>query len=54
MKQDKTPRNKQGQRHGYWEKYYSNSQLFFKGNFINGKQDGLWIWDNYKKIDFYL
>ena len=27
---------------GYWEYYYSNGQLMFKGNYINGKRDGYW------------
>jgi antitoxin component YwqK of YwqJK toxin-antitoxin module len=42
MKKDINSRNKQGQRHGYRECYYSNGQLMFKGNYINGKQDGCW------------
>ena len=29
-----------GNRHGYWETYYSNGQLFFKVKYVNGKQDG--------------
>jgi antitoxin component YwqK of YwqJK toxin-antitoxin module len=42
MKQNKTPRNKQGHPHGYWEFYYLNGQLCYKGNYINGKLDGYW------------
>ena len=40
--QDKTPINEKGQRHGYWETYYSNGKPHYKGNFINGKLHGLW------------
>jgi antitoxin component YwqK of YwqJK toxin-antitoxin module len=25
-----------------WELYYSNGQLNFKGNYVNGKQHGYW------------
>ena len=39
---DIKPYNKKGQAHGYWEQYYSNGQLSYKGNFINGKKDGYW------------
>ena len=41
-KKNKTPLNKKGQPHGFWEKYYDNGQLFSKGNFVNGKADGYW------------
>jgi antitoxin component YwqK of YwqJK toxin-antitoxin module len=48
MKQDKAPKNKQSQPHGYWESYYLDGQLWFKGNYINGKKDGWWesYWRN--------
>jgi antitoxin component YwqK of YwqJK toxin-antitoxin module len=46
--------NNQGQPHGYWEVYYSSGQFWYKGNCINGKQDGFWMWNNYKELDFYL
>ena len=39
---DITPRNENGERHGYWEPYYNNGQLMYKGNFVNGKQHGYW------------
>jgi hypothetical protein len=37
-----------GNRHGYWEDYYSNGQLDYKGNFVNGKPHGYWeeYWSN--------
>jgi antitoxin component YwqK of YwqJK toxin-antitoxin module len=34
--------NEKGQKHGYWEDYYSNGQLESKGNYVNGKRDGYW------------
>jgi antitoxin component YwqK of YwqJK toxin-antitoxin module len=42
MKQDKMSRNKKGQPHGYWECYWPNGELWYKGNYISGKPDGLW------------
>ena len=37
---DKKPFNKDGQKHGYWERYYSNGDLGYKGNYINDQHDG--------------
>ena len=37
-----TPINDKGERHGYWEVYYSNGQLYTKGNYVNGKPHGSW------------
>ena len=34
-------RNKEGNRHGYWE-YYENGNLFFKGHYDNGIMIGYW------------
>jgi antitoxin component YwqK of YwqJK toxin-antitoxin module len=34
--------NDKGQKHGYWEDYWSNGSLFYKGNFINGERSGHW------------
>ena len=34
--------NKDGQRHGLWEKYWDNNQLMYKGVYVNGKKHGLW------------
>jgi antitoxin component YwqK of YwqJK toxin-antitoxin module len=40
---DITPRNEQGESHGYWEWYYfDNGQLCYKGNFVNGKRHSYW------------
>ena len=37
-----------GKRHSYWEKYWSDGQLFSKGNYIHGKLCGYWevYWDD--------
>ena len=34
--------NENGQRHGYWEDYWYQGQLWFKGYYVNGKLDGYW------------
>lgn len=34
--------NDKGKRHGYWEKYYPNGNLNYKGYYINDKRHGLW------------
>jgi antitoxin component YwqK of YwqJK toxin-antitoxin module len=36
--------NERGQRHGYWEWYYSDGKLCSKGNYVNGKREGYWEW----------
>ena len=41
-KQNLTPYNNKGQRHGYWEIYHNNVIIFSKGNYINGRRNGLW------------
>jgi antitoxin component YwqK of YwqJK toxin-antitoxin module len=41
---DLKPTNDKGQRHGYWEEYFSNGKLSYKGNFVNGKEHGYWEW----------
>ena len=28
---------------GAWVRYYDNGQLFYKGNFKNGKKEGAWV-----------
>jgi antitoxin component YwqK of YwqJK toxin-antitoxin module len=37
-----TPINEKGERHGYWEQYWGNGQLWYKGNFVNGSRHGCW------------
>jgi len=39
---DIKPYNENNQRHGYWEEYHSNGQLWHKGNYVNGKEHGYW------------
>ena len=34
--------NDKGEKHGYWEDYYDNGQLAYKGNFVNGNRHGYW------------
>ena len=43
-----TPINEKGNSHGLWEVYWSNGQLMYKANYVNGKQHGYWevYWDN--------
>jgi len=43
MSKSKTPRNKKGQQHGYWEVYY-NGELGHKCFFHNGKRVGYEEW----------
>jgi antitoxin component YwqK of YwqJK toxin-antitoxin module len=42
MQINKKPTNEQGQAHGYWEMYFSNGELLFKGNCLNGIKYGCW------------
>ncbi len=32
--------NEKGEYHGYWEEYWSNGELWYKTNFINGVEIG--------------
>ena len=41
-KKNKIPTNEKGQPHGYWEVYYENGNLAYKGHHINGKRNGSW------------
>jgi uncharacterized protein len=38
--------NDKRERHGYWEWYYPNGKLMWKGSYKDGKQDGYWEWYN--------
>ena len=33
--------NDKGERHGLWVVYYYKGNLYFKGNFVNGKKHGI-------------
>ena len=39
--------NEKYQRHGYWEIYFFDGRLLYKGDYVNGKQDGYWEWYDY-------
>jgi len=38
------PKNNKGQRHGYWEYYWTNGNLAYKGLFHNDKHVGYEEW----------
>jgi antitoxin component YwqK of YwqJK toxin-antitoxin module len=52
MPKDIKSYNDKGKKHGLWEVYWSNGQLRFKGNYINGQRIGYWIFNN--KTLFYV
>ena len=37
-----TPRNENCNPHGYWESYYENGNLWYKGNYVDGNRHGSW------------
>ena len=41
-KENIKPYNEDGEQHGYWESYYDNGQLSYKGNYVNGNRHGYW------------
>jgi antitoxin component YwqK of YwqJK toxin-antitoxin module len=40
--------NVKGEKHGPWEYYFSNGNLYSKGDYVNGNRHGLWeyYWSN--------
>lgn len=40
-REDIRPRDENGDPHGYWEIYYINDELWYKGLFIHGERDRL-------------
>ena len=34
--------NLNGDKNGYWEEYYDNGNLWYKGSYVNGSPDGYW------------
>lgn len=50
--------NEQRNPHGPWKRYCSNGNLWYKGNYINGKQHGPceWYWCNGQliEIEYYI
>jgi antitoxin component YwqK of YwqJK toxin-antitoxin module len=57
----KNKRNRKGRCNGYWEEYFPNGNLYYRGNFIDGKEEGfcenyhdngqLWRKGNYKNAN---
>ena len=41
-KENITQVNENNQPHGYWETYWSNGNLDYKGNYVDGKKHGYW------------
>ena len=41
-KENKSPMNDKGKTHGYWEGYYHNGNLYYRGMFNNDKKIGYW------------
>jgi antitoxin component YwqK of YwqJK toxin-antitoxin module len=39
---DKRPKNEKGDQHGYWKTYWSNGQLRWARNYVNGERFGLY------------
>ena len=46
--QDKTPRNEKDQRHGHWEIYHANGNIYHRAIYINNEPYGLWEWHQLK------
>lgn len=42
MNKDIKPIDKQGEAHGYWERYWVNGELYRKGYYVHGHKYGLW------------
>jgi antitoxin component YwqK of YwqJK toxin-antitoxin module len=42
MNKNIRPLNNNGQPHGYWEVYYLNDNLWYKGNYVNSQRHGYW------------
>jgi len=40
-KKEISPKNDKGQRHGYWEQYWTTGKIWYKCVYINGKKNGL-------------
>lgn len=45
--------NDKGEKHGPWEKYWYNGNLWYKENYVNGKAQGLFeIYDSNGKLSY--
>jgi hypothetical protein len=49
--QDKTPKNKNKKRHGYWEVYSNSNTLSYTGLYVNGNLYGYGIL--FKEKEYY-
>jgi len=51
-------RDDEGNPHGYWEQYYPDGNPCYKGKYINGIENGYWIYFNFLgnlvEKEFYL
>jgi hypothetical protein len=47
-------KNKKVQQRGLHELYRNDGGLIYKGKYIGEKPDGLWMFYNYKQINFYI
>jgi len=58
MKKNIKPKNDKGQRHGYWEVYFDNGELWYKCVYINGVINGFEGFYNYvgilRRKNYYL
>ncbi len=59
MRDNICPFNESNQPHGYWKLFYPNGNIWYEGLYVNGKEQGLWvfIWDEEGKnidIDYYI
>ena len=36
--------NTEGKKEGYWEEYWDNGNIWYKGNFTNDNYHGYWEW----------
>ena len=41
--QECNQRNESGYRHGYWEEYWKNGNLWYRGYYDDGKKNGRWV-----------
>jgi hypothetical protein len=48
---DKMPYNKQGEKHGYWEKYWHKDSLWYITNYVNGVRYGYFFFDWHGRED---
>jgi len=42
--------NKDGKRYGYWERYFADGELIYKGNYEDGKRTEYWEYYSYSRF----